>query len=297
MAPAETSLSGWAPAKVNLYLHVGPVKPNGRHDLDSLVMFSDARAADHLSVAPADDLTLEVSGPTAQAAGSLEDNLVLRGARALREASGTRLGARLSLTKRLPVAAGIGGGSSDAALALRLLTKLWGADPSHAADIAPSLGGDVPVALLGQPALMRGEGERVVPAAVPSMAALLVNPGLPCPTGPVFRAYDGAGGGRDFTETDLPASFQGEADFADWISRQRNDLEPAAIDMVPEIGAALSFLRAQPGVLLARMSGSGATCFALFEAIAFAERAAVVLRAEAGMKNGWAASCRLGAAP
>lgn len=298
MSAADTSLSGWAPAKVNLYLHVGPPKPNGRHDLDSLVMFSGTGAADHLTAEPAEELTLSVAGPYAAAAGAGEDNLVLKAARALQAASGTQTGARLSLKKWLPVAAGIGGGSSDAATALRLLTKLWNIDPAHAAALAPGLGGDVPVALAGQPALMRGEGERVTPlAAVPSIAAVLINPGVSCPTGPVFRAYDAAGGGAHFKEIDPLPEFSSPKTLAAWLVEQRNDLEAPAIALVPEIGAVLEFLRAQPGVLLARMSGSGATCFALFEALAFAERATVMLGLEKDKAHWWSAASRLGAAP
>ena len=298
MSIADTSLSGWAPAKVNLYLHVGPPKSNGRHDLDSLVVFADERAADHLKAEAADTLTLDVTGPRAGAAGSVDDNLVLKAARALQAASGTRQGARLTLKKWLPVAAGIGGGSSDAATALRLLTELWGIDPAHAAAVAPGLGGDVPVALSGQPALMRGEGERVTPVpALPPLAAILINPGVACPTSPVFRAHDTAGGGEGFAEIDPLPAFQDAKPLARWLAQQRNDLEAPAIAMMPEIAETLAFLRAQPGLLLARMSGSGATCFALFEAIAFAERAMVVQRSDAARKHWWSAACRLGAAP
>ena len=298
MSISETGLSGWAPAKVNLYLHVGPPKSNGRHDLDSLVVFADERAADHLKAEAADTLTLEVTGPRANAAGSVEDNLVLKAARALQAASGTRQGARLTLKKWLPVAAGVGGGSSDAATALRLLTKLWGIDPAHAAALAPGLGGDVPVALSAQPALMRGEGERVTPVpALPPLAAILINPGVACPTGPVFRAHDGAGGGAGFAEINPLPAFQDAKALAAWLAQQRNDLEAPATALVPEIAETLAFLRAQPGLLLARMSGSGATCFGVFEAIAFAERAMVVQRGDAARKHWWSAACRLGAAP
>lgn len=298
MQAEDKSLTGWAPAKVNLYLHVGPLKANGRHDLDSLVMFSGTGAADHLSAEPAEELTLSVTGPYAAEAGAGEENLVLQAARALQTASGMRQGARLTLKKWLPVAAGIGGGSSDAATALRLLTKLWGVDPAHAAALAPGLGGDVPVVLAGQPARMRGEGERVTPLpALPSIAAILVNPGVPCPTGPVFRAYDTAGGGVDFTEIEPLPQFSSPRAFCGWLSGQRNDLEAPALAHVPEIGDVLEFLRTQPGVLLTRMSGSGATCFALFEALAFAERAAAVLAHDEGKAHWWSAASRLGAAP
>ena len=291
-----TSLKAMAAAKVNLFLHVGPAKPNGRHDLDSLVVFSDDHLCDYLEAEPAEALTLEVSGPFAVEAGTLDDNLVLRAARALQAASGTRQGARLKLKKWLPVAAGIGGGSSDAAAALRLLTTLWGIDPAHAAAVAPTLGGDVPVALAGVASLMRGEGERVLPVQIPSrLPALLVNPGAACPTGPVFKAFDASGGGAAFAEIDPFPDFSDRDQLTDWLAAQRNDLEATAMALVPEIGEVLTFLRAQRGVRLARMSGSGATCFALFDAISFAEMSYVILKAE---KPGWwAAPCHLGAAP
>lgn len=290
------SFSAFAPAKVNLFLHVGAAKPNGRHDLDSLVVFSDERAGDHIRVEPADELTLTVSGPFAAACGPDENNLVLRAAAALKAASGYADGARITLKKWLPVAAGIGGGSSDAAVALRLLTDLWRIDPAHAARIAPTTGGDVPVVLAGTPALMRGEGERVVPVRLAQrLPALLVNPGRDCPTGPVFAAFDAGRGGKGFSEIDPVPGFPDNKHLTDWLGQQRNDLEAPAMRLVPEIGEVLDFLRGQTGVRLARMSGSGATCFALFDAIAFAERASVILKSE---KPGWwTAPCLLGAAP
>jgi 4-diphosphocytidyl-2-C-methyl-D-erythritol kinase len=291
-----TALKAFAPAKVNLFLHVGAAKPNGRHALDSLVVFSDEQASDHVSVEHSDTVSLEVSGPYAEDSGAVSENLVLKAAYALKAASGTAKGAHIRLRKWLPVAAGIGGGSSDAATTLRLLTQLWEIDPAHAAAIAPGLGGDVPVALAGVPALMRGEGERVEPARLPGrLPALLVNPGVPCPTGPVFRAYDGAGGGSTFSEIEPFPGFLEMDQLTDWLGQQRNDLEAPAIALVPEICDVLDFLKAQPGVRLARMSGSGATCFALFDALSFAERASVVLKQEA--PGWWAAPCRLGAVP
>ena len=165
------SRTALAPAKVNLFLHVGVAKENGRHDLDSLVVFSDDRAGDHVTVEVADTLTLDAAGPFASASGPLPDNLVLRAAEALKAVSGFTGGARITLKKWLPVAAGIGGGSSDAAIVLRLLTELWSLDPALAAGIAPSLGGDVPVVLDGVPAMMRGEGERVMPVRVLTVSA------------------------------------------------------------------------------------------------------------------------------
>ena len=285
-----------APAKVNLFLHVGPAKANGRHALDSLVVFAGPEASDRLTAGPGDALTLDVTGPGAGEAGRGQDNLVLRAARALREAAGPGPGARLTLDKRLPVAAGIGGGSADAAAGLRLLTALWGLDPGLAARLAPSLGGDVPVALAGMPALMRGEGERVRPVSLPGpLPALLVNPGRPCPTGAVFAAYDADDGGQGFAEIPAVPDFHSIEALALWLHEQRNDLAAPAIRLVPEIGLALESLRAQPGVHLARMSGSGATCFALFDTLAAASQASAAIARD--RPDWWRAVCHLGAAP
>tara|TARA_R110001606_G_scaffold12435_1_gene54324 strand:+ start:3123 stop:3998 length:876 start_codon:yes stop_codon:yes gene_type:complete len=266
-----------APAKVNLFLHVGPLKPNGRHDLDSLVVFAGPEAADRLTAQPSDILTLSVTGPGAAEAGAGADNLVLKAARALRAEAGVTHGAALHLEKRLPVAAGMGGGSADAAAALRLLTRLWDINPAHARDIAPSLGGDVPVALLGQPALMRGEGERVEPVTLPvPIPAVLFNPGIACPTGPVFAAFDAAGGGQDFAELGpLPGFADLDALFG-WLAAQRNDLEAPALALVPKVGPATPL----PPPRLTRMSGSGATFLALYATLAAAQESAEMLSAQ-----------------
>lgn len=293
MSQAGRSQSAWAPAKVNLYLHVGPVKPNGRHDLDSLVVFAEEPAADSLSVTASDTLGLEVEGPGARAVGPAGENLVLRAAKALRDASGTKQGALIRLRKVLPVAAGIGGGSSDAAAALRLLTELWNLDPAIAEAVAPRLGGDVPVALAGRAARMLGEGERVLPVKLPGrVPALLVNPGAACPTGPVFAAHDAAGGGAGFGELAHLPDFRTPDELAVWLGTQRNDLEAAAIRLVPEICALLDWLGMQPGVRLVRMSGSGATCFALFGKLVDARALEKEFRRE--WPRGWAAACMLG---
>ncbi|MFN4023975.1 MAG: 4-(cytidine 5'-diphospho)-2-C-methyl-D-erythritol kinase [Hyphomonas sp.] len=293
MSQAGRSQSASAPAKVNLYLHVGPLKANGRHDLDSLVVFAEEPAADSLSVTASDTLGLEVEGPGARAAGPAGENLVLRAAKALRDASGTKQGALIRLRKVLPVAAGIGGGSSDAAAALRLLTELWNLDPAIAEAVAPGLGGDVPVALAGRAARMLGEGERVLPVKLPgSVPALLVNPGVACPTGPVFAAHDAAGGGAGFGELAQLPDFRTPDELAVWLGTQRNDLEAAAIGLVPEICALLDWLGMQPGVRLVRMSGSGATCFALFGKLVDARALEKQFRRD--WPRGWAAACMLG---
>lgn len=276
--------SALAPAKVNLFLHVGPVRPNGRHPLDSLVMFAGEEAADRLSVMISDDLSMTIAGPgvtNPDHIGPVEDNLVLRAARALQAETGTNQGAAFTLEKHLPIAAGIGGGSADAAAALRLLTDLWDTDPAAACRIAPALGGDVPVALRGHASLMQGEGERVRRAVgLPRVPALLVNPNLACPTGPIFRAYDKAGGGTGFREFGAVPPFERVRDLVHWLGEQRNDLEASAISAVPEIAGVLKTLKALPDALLTRMSGSGATCFALFETDDAARRAEAQLRAD-----------------
>ncbi len=272
-----------APAKINLFLHVAQAKANGRHDLDSLIVFAGAQAADTLRAERADELTLELSGPGAAGLGAGEDNLVLRAARTLREVSDTDKGARLLLDKQLPIAAGIGGGSADAGAALRLLCDLWGVDLALAKEIAPSLGGDVPAALAGTSALMRGEGERLEPVCLPcALPAVLVNPTVPCATGAVFDAFDTSGGGRGFAEIpwpDFPDGPDGMTSLINWLAVQSNDLESAACALVPEITGVLDALDAMPGALLTRMSGSGATCFALFETRAEADKAEAELNA------------------
>lgn len=278
-------LTAYAPAKVNLFLHVGPAQANGRHPLDSLVMFAGAEAADRLEVEPAAGLSLGVDGPASAGLEADEGNLVLRAARTLQEASGTSEGAAIRLNKLLPVAGGIGGGSADAGAALRLLTSLWGLDAAHATAVAPGLGGDVPVALHNAPALMQGEGERVVPVGgLPSIPAILVNPGLACPTGPVFAAYDAAGGGDGFSAFGNVPVFENAAGLLDWLQVQRNDLEGPAIGLVPGIGGVLEVLSGLAESRLSRMSGSGATCFALFGTREAADDAAARVAAD---NPGW----------
>ncbi len=257
-----------APAKVNLFLHVLGRRPDKYHLLDSLAVFPGA--ADTLLAEPAGSLSLHVEG--ALAAGLGEDNLVLRAARALAPLAGGR-GARLMLEKRLPVAAGLGGGSADAAAALRLLSRLWGlaVPAAELAAIALELGADVPVCLLGQPARMGGIGEILgVAPLLPACGMVLVNPGAAVSTAAVFQARDSG-----FSEPAvLPPRWADAAAMAADLALLRNDLEVPAIRMCPPVAATLDWLRGQPGCLLARMSGSGATCFGLFADEAEAVRAA-----------------------
>ena len=237
-----------APAKLNLALHVRGKLPDGRHAIETLFAF--CTDGDRLSAEEAGDLSFHVTGPFAGDLRDEDDNLALKAARALREKAGATKGAAITLDKRLPVASGIGGGSADAAATLRLLTSLWKIDPTHASAVAPSLGSDVPACLLSLPARGEGAGDELTPVALLEISGkpvLLVNPREPLSTAEVFAHWD---------EVD-----RGPLD--DW-HEGRNDLEPAAITLVPQIETVLAWLSTQPGTEFVRMSGSGATCFALF---------------------------------
>jgi len=259
--------TAWAPAKVNLYLHVGVPGPGGLHPVDSLVMFADTRAADRISARSAPFLHLAVEGPGAKALQKAPNNLSLAAALALREACDrTGLGASLVLHKVLPIAGGVGGGSADAAATLHVLNEMWGVDFGEAAleRIAQQLGSDVPACVRLRPAIMRGTGERLIDVAAPDLPAILVNPGIMLETRKVFDKFDRLGANRAFREM-LPPWGAGPVDFAAALGEYRNDLQAAAIALCPEIDRVLKLMQAQPGCLLARMSGSGPTCFALFE--------------------------------
>jgi 4-diphosphocytidyl-2-C-methyl-D-erythritol kinase len=247
-----TRYSEPAPAKLNLALHVRGTLPDGRHAIETVFAF--CTDGDVLHAESTEDLCLDVTGPFAEQLEEDGENLVMRAARALLASRGTNFldgGARLTLDKRLPVASGVGGGSADAGAALRLLTRLWKIDPAHAAALAPALGSDVPACLLSMSARGQGSGDDLTLLDDPSIAgtpALLVNPRIPLSTGEVFARWDGIDRGP----------------LCDW-REGRNDLEGPAIALVPEIGEVLDWLRGRPGANFVRMSGSGATCFALFD--------------------------------
>ncbi len=267
--PAETRVG--APAKLNLYLHVTGRRADGYHELDSLVTFT--ALADTLEIAPADSLDLVVKGPFA-AALDAGDNLAARAATALAEKVGRSAGVRITLDKRIPVAAGLGGGSADAAAVLRGLARLWRLGPEHAGDlqeVALSLGADVPVCLDSRAAHMAGIGEALsAPPCLPPCGVLLVNPGVAVPTGAVFAARRGP-----FSAADpIDIAPQDAAALAALLRARRNDLEQPALAQAPEIGRVLTRLARAPGCLLARMSGSGGTCFGLFDDEAAAAGAA-----------------------
>jgi 4-diphosphocytidyl-2-C-methyl-D-erythritol kinase len=264
-----------APAKVNLTLRVLGRRADGLHEIESLVAFADV--ADALTLTPGDALALSVAGPTAAAAGDVAENLVLKAARALAErVEALKLG-RFALSKRLPVAAGLGGGSADAAAALRLLARAnrLAPDDARLAQAARATGADVPVCLDPRPRFMRGTGDILSdPFELPRLFAVLVNPGIAVATRDVFAMLAAA----PATQT-KPAMWPRErAELLDEIARGRNDLEEPAIELEPAIANVLAVLRKLPDCRLARMSGSGATCFALFDSYRTASAAARRLR-------------------
>lgn len=238
-----------APAKLNLALHVRGKLPDGRHAIETVFAF--CTEGDMLSAELADELSLTIDGPFAEGL-PVTDNLVLRAAQALRKASGTEQGAALHLKKNLPVASGIGGGSADAAAALRLLTRIWNTDPKQAAEIAPALGSDVPACLLSKAARGTGAGEQlqlVDDSDFSGAPVLLVNPLIELRTSDVFARWDGVDRGP----------------LRQW-NEGRNDLEHPARSIVSEIDDVLRWLRKQSvGDSFVRMSGSGATCFAILD--------------------------------
>lgn len=269
--PSLAALSFPAPAKVNLYLHVTGRRADGYHELDSLIAF--AGVGDTVTVWPADDLSLAVDGPFADRLPPAPDNLVLRAARRLARAAGVEAAAAITLTKRLPVASGLGGGSADAAATLRALARLWGlpADDGRMKDLALGLGADVPACLGGACAFVGGIGERLRPAPpLPPAWLVLAYPGVPLATAAVF-AGRAAPFSRPAPFDDVPTD---AAELAALLAARRNDLTEAAAARAPAVGEALAVLEAEAGSLLARMSGSGATCFALFAGAGEAQTAA-----------------------
>lgn len=273
-----------APAKVNLFLHVGPPEADGYHPLASLVAFADL--GDRLSAAPAKRLSLTVTGPFAGALEGEGDNLVLRAVRALGAAAGIgEPGLRLVLDKQLPVAAGLGGGSSDAGAALKLARDVLALpfDDAALAEIAAGLGADGPMCLHGRAAWAGGRGDRLAfEPALPALPCLLVNPGVLSSTGAVYRAFD-AGPPREADMPSPPLDWSAQAVVA-WLGAGRNDLEPPALALQPAIGGALAAVEDLPGVRLTRMSGSGATVFGLFDS---REAAAAAGRGLRSRHPGW----------
>lgn len=259
-----------APAKINLSLRILGRRADGYHELDSLVAF--AGVGDALSLTPGDAGGLAISGPFSAGLAPTSDNLVLKAERALREQIPALRTGRFHLVKRLPVASGIGGGSADAAAALRLLARLNGLPLSHPAlsTAAARVGADVPVCLEARARLMQGIGERLgPPLRLPRLFALLVNPGVAVETAAVFRALGLQPGQRhadgvEVFKADQPSPAT-SASLIAALAATGNDLEAPARGLAPIIAEVLSALSALSGCRLARMSGSGATCFALFD--------------------------------
>jgi 4-diphosphocytidyl-2-C-methyl-D-erythritol kinase len=271
-----TIATAWAPAKVNLYLHVGAPGAGGMHPVDSLVMFADTRAADRITARLYPKLVLSVDGSMAKALKGAPPNLVTAAAIALRDAAGNSgLAAEIKLTKELPIAGGIGGGSADAGATLNLLNALWNVNFGESAleSIAIQLGSDVPACVRSRPLWMRGRGEILTDAHAPSVPVVLVNPGLLLETRKVFERFDRLASPPPFIEAP-PSITLNPKEFVRDLSRRRNDLDGAARELCPEISKVIELIERQPGCLLARMSGSGPTCFGIFDSDFAADQAA-----------------------
>jgi 4-diphosphocytidyl-2-C-methyl-D-erythritol kinase len=270
-----------APAKVNLFLHVGDKRADGYHDLMSLVVFADE--GDWLTLKPAQALSLRVTGPFAPSLAGEADNLVLKAARTLSSWAAERgvktPGVELTLEKNLPVASGIGGGSSDAAAAFLMLAAHWSLPIAvdDMREVGLSLGADVPVCLLGKPSFVAGIGEKLSPAPqLPPFALVLVNPGVAVPTAQIFKRLNARTGAL------APRPFAGATahDLALWLDHTTNDLAAPAVAIAPVVTQVEAAITATQGCLLARMSGSGATCFGLYASRAEASAAAEAITAQ-----------------
>ena len=259
------TLTALAPAKVNLFLHVGKPGADGYHPLCSLMAFADF--GDRVTIGEAEAFDLTATGPFARELGDPADNLVLRAARALVAAVRRPVApVGFVLDKRLPVASGLGGGSSDAGAALRLMRETLALPVSDAQleAVAASLGADGAACLWARPVVAEGRGERLTPAPqLPPLDAVLVNPRVPVATAEVYRRFDAAGRFGDVVPPPAPEAFESPQELAAWLATERNDLEAAAIAICPQVGAVLDTLRDEPEALIARVSGSGGTCFAL----------------------------------
>ena len=275
---SEKSRTIFAPAKLNLFLHVTGRRENGFHTLDSLVTF--ANIGDTITIEDAPSFSLHTNGPFP---GSLpqnhDDNLVVQTAKTLSKHLNKPLNVKITLTKNLPLAAGIGGGSSDAAATIRGLIEHWKIknETDHILKTIAKLGADIPVCFQAKPTIMRGIGDILLPApAMPKTPIVLINPMIPCPTKDVFAAYEG----HDKHNTALPAQCNTIDDLVKILDPLDNDLLDPALKIVPDIQNVINALNTQKECHLARMSGSGATCFGLFETIEHAERTAKTIKSE-----------------
>ncbi len=284
--------TGLAPAKINLCLHVGPARIDGYHPLASLVTFADV--GDRITVAPADRLSLRVTGPLAAGLEGEADNLILRALRALGQVTGTGDPAvDIELDKQLPIASGLGGGSSDAATALKLTNDLLdlGLDEVALAAVAAVVGADGPMCVTARTAWAEGIGDRLEPIADwPTLFAVLVNPRRPSPTGAVYAALDRDGAGTA-DRPDLPPELSART-VVNWLADQRNDLERPAVALDPVIRQVIDAVAASEGNRLSRLSGSGATVFGLYDDRQTVDRA--VSRLSSENEGWWIRPCLLG---
>ncbi|MEM1301654.1 MAG: 4-(cytidine 5'-diphospho)-2-C-methyl-D-erythritol kinase [Pseudomonadota bacterium] len=278
--PSPRTAKALAPAKVNLTLHVTGQRDDGYHLLDSLVVFADF--GDRISVTQTGDARLNVSGPMSDGVPTDHSNLVWKAAQLM----GADSDVAILLDKHLPAAAGIGGGSSDAAATLRALSRLLGKPVPQDTAV---LGADVPVCMANATTRMSGIGEVLTPIALPALPAVLINPGIEVPTGPVFQALPSK---TNAAMPDTLPQFDTVADCAAWLTTQRNDLEPPARDLAPDIDTVIDELNLAPECLLARMSGSGATCFGLFPDRDTAQAAAALISTRNPVW--WVQPCTLG---
>ncbi len=283
-----------APAKINLCLNIAEPNPHkgpfyGYHALESLVVFAE-NAFDEVQIEPSSEIELQIDGPFAQDLGNCQENLMMRAALIMREKYRVLDGAKISLNKNLPIASGIGGGSSDCAAAIIGLNRLWNLNLSRSElfEIGQIIGSDVPACIAQEPLVMSEYGAKFVSAPkIPDLPALLINPLISAPTPMIYKQYDKLGQfpkSLDISYTDCDNVFE----CTNQISMMRNDLEAAAISIVPQIAELLAFLESQKGRLVSRMSGSGATCFALFDDIANAHIAQINAQKEFGTGKIWA---------
>lgn len=284
LSQAAKTLSIFAPAKLNLYLHITGRLDNGYHLVDSLIGFVDI--GDQIKIEPATDFELQIEGPFACTFNAKEKdssphsaNIVAQAAWLFAQYAKKVPNIKVTLTKNLPLAAGIGGGSTDAGALIWGLMEIWGIPPSthYLPELLKTLGADVPVCLHCEPARVRGIGDIIEPApAMPEIPIVLINPGKPCPTGNVFRLYD-----KKFrNEVTLPKSFDSLTALVGFLYEQGNELEDSAKETVPEIANVLHALSVQSGCMLARLTGAGATCFGLFETQETAQAATRTIREE-----------------
>ena len=285
--------TAFAPAKVNLFLHVGAPGADGYHPLCSLMTFADV--GDRVGMQLGEG-RIVAHGPFAAGLGRESDNLIIRAVRAFVAELGHPMSElAFSLEKNLPIASGLGGGSSDAGAALRLIRDVFAPqiDDARLEAVAARLGADGPACLWGRPVVAEGRGERLSPApTMPALDAVLINPGVAVSTPAVYRALDAAGRFGDVTPPPMPEAFEDVQEVAAWLATLSNDLQAPAIALAPEVGDVLSTLQGEPEVLLARVSGSGGTCFALCPDDISAETLAE--RIESMAPRWWVKRCRLG---